>query len=158
MREFTAKFLGSCAGLGYIPVAPGTFTSLAAAAVFAAFPVLLEPQVAVPSILIITAVGIWASGVMEETCGHDPSEATIDEFSGQWLTLLLLPEGWVTVLLGFAAFRFFDILKPEPVNSAQKLPGGWGVMADDLVAGVYANLSVRIALWLFSLAPVSMPL
>ena len=95
---------------------------------------------------------------MEETCGHDPSQATIDELSGQWLALLLLPDGWGTVLLGFAAFRFFDILKPEPVNSMQKLPGGWGVMADDLVAGIYANLSVRILLWLLSLVSVSMPL
>ncbi|MCG8341897.1 MAG: phosphatidylglycerophosphatase A [Chlorobiales bacterium] len=158
MRMFAAKFLGSCAGLGYFPFAPGTITSLAAVTLFVLFPSLLQIETALPVLAILFASGLWASGVMEEVYGHDPSRVTIDEFAGQWLALLLLPVGWFTAILGFVAFRFFDILKPEPVNSAQKLPGGWGVMADDLLAGVYANLSVRIMLWLLSFFPGAVPL
>ena len=158
MRLLAAKFLGSCAGLGYIPFAPGTVTSLAAVTLFVLFPSLLRVDVAVPAIAVVFAAGFWASSVMEGIYGHDPSQVTIDEFAGQWVALLLLPEGWFTAALGFGAFRFFDILKPEPVNSAQKLPGGWGVMTDDLLAGIYANLSVRIVLWLLSFFPVALPL
>lgn len=158
MKQFTAKFLGSCAGLGYFPFAPGTVTSLAAVILFVLFPSLLRIEVAVPAIGIVFAAGLWASEVMERIYGHDPSQVTIDELAGQWVALLFLPGGWLTILLGFGAFRFFDILKPEPVNRAQELPGGWGVMVDDLLAGIYANLSVRIVLWLLSFFPVALPL
>lgn len=158
MREFVAKFLGSCVGLGFFPYAPGTVTSLAAAIVFITIPSFSALEIAVPAIVIVFAVGLWASGIMEGIYGHDPSQVTIDELAGQWVALLLLPGGWVTAILGFAAFRFFDILKPEPVNIAQKLPGGWGVMVDDLLAGIYANLSVRIVLWLLSFFSVTVPL
>jgi len=157
MRELTAKILGSCAGLGYFPFAPGTVTSLVVAVVFAAEPVLLAPEVALPSILAVFFLGLWAAGVMESLYGRDPSQVTIDEVAGQWVALLFLPAGWFTVLLGFAAFRFFDIVKPEPVNLSQNLPGGWGVMVDDLLAGVYANLSVRIVLWVLSFFSVTVP-
>lgn len=158
MRVFVAKFLGSCAGLGYFPFAPGTFTSLVSVVLFVLFPSLLRIEIALPVLVVIFTSGLWASSVMEEVYGHDPSQVTIDELAGQWLALLLLPGGWFTAALGFTAFRFFDILKPEPVNTAQKLPGGWGIMIDDLLAGVYANFSVRIVLWLLSFFPVAMPL
>jgi len=157
MRELIAKILGSSAGLGYFPFAPGTVTSLVAVVVFAAEPVLLAPEVALPSILAVFFLGLWAAGVMESLYGRDPSQVTIDEVAGQWVTLLFLPAGWFTALLGFVAFRFFDIVKPEPVNLSQKLPGGWGVMVDDLLAGVYANLSVRIVLWTLSFFSVTVP-
>ncbi len=158
MRIFTAKFLGSCAGLGFFPFAPGTLTSLVAAIFFAAVPSLLQLEIAIPAIVVVFAAGLWSAGVMEEIYGHDPPQVTIDEVAGQWVALLLLPAGWFPVLLGFAAFRFFDILKPEPVNIAQMLTGGWGVMVDDLLAGIYANLSVRIVLWLLSFFSVAIPL
>lgn len=158
MRVFAAKFLGSCAGLGYVPFAPGTVTSLVAVVFLTAFPSFLQVEVAIPGIAVVFAAGLWASMVMEKIYGHDPSQVTVDELVGQWLTLLLLPSGWLTAILGFTAFRLFDILKPEPVNIAQMLPGGWGVMVDDLLAGIYANLSVRIVLWLFSFFPGAVPL
>ena len=158
MREIIAKFLGSCAGLGYFPYAPGTVTSFAAAVFFVTVPSFSTPEVALPAIFTVFAVGLWSAKIMEEIYGHDPSQVTIDEVAGQWVALLLLPSGWFSALLGFTAFRVFDILKPEPVNIAQKLPGGWGVMADDLLAGIYANLSVRIVLWTLSLFSVAVPL
>ncbi len=158
MKLFAAKILGSCAGLGYFPFAPGTLTSLVAVILFVLFPSLLRIEVAVPALGVVFVAGLWASEVMERIYGHDPSQVTIDELAGQWVALLFLPGGWQTMLLGFIAFRFFDILKPEPVNSAQRLPGGWGVMTDDVLAGIYANLSVRIVLWLLSFFPVALPL
>ncbi len=158
MKDFAAKFLGSCAGLGYFPFAPGTVTSLAAAIFFVTIPSFSNPEVAGPAIVAVFIAGLWSARVMEGIYGHDPSRVTIDEFAGQWVTLLLLPGGWFTAVLGFVAFRVFDILKPEPVNAAQKLPGGWGIMVDDLLAGVYASLSVRIVLWLLSLFSVTVPL
>ena len=158
MKEIIAKFLGSCAGLGYFPYAPGTVTSFAAALFFVTVPSFSALEVALPAIFAVFAVGLWSAGIMEKIYGHDPSQVTIDEVAGQWVALLLLPAGWFPAVLGFAAFRVFDILKPEPVNIAQKLPGGWGVMVDDLLAGIYANLSVRIVLWVFSLFSVTVPL
>ncbi|ASQ89994.1 phosphatidylglycerophosphatase A [Prosthecochloris sp. GSB1] len=156
MKDFIARFIGSCAGLGYVPFAPGTVTSLAAVLFFTVFPRFLQPEYALAGIALVCFAGIWSADIMEKRYGHDPSQVTIDELAGQWIALLFLPGGWITSALAFAAFRFFDIAKPEPVNSSQKLPGAWGIMADDLIAGIYANLSVRIALWLlsvFSIAP-----
>ncbi|WP_287372965.1 phosphatidylglycerophosphatase A [Prosthecochloris sp.] len=158
MKTFFAKFVGSCAGLGFFPFAPGTVTSVVAAVFFAAVPAFQQLEIAVSAVGVVFVVGLWSAGVMEEIYGRDPSQVTIDEVAGQWIALLLLPVGWLPVVMGFAAFRFFDILKPEPVNFAQKLPGGWGVMVDDLLAGVYANLSVRTVLWLLSFFPATAPL
>ena len=158
MKTFIATFAGSCAGLGFFPFAPGTVTSLAAAVFFAAVPAFQQLEIAVSAVGVVFVVGLWSAGIMERIYGHDPSQVTIDEVAGQWIALLLLPAGWFSVVLGFMAFRLFDILKPEPVNVAQKLPGAWGVMVDDLVAGVYANLSVRIVLWLLSFFPAVSPM
>ena len=85
---------------------------------------------------------------MEEHYGNDPSIVTIDELAGQWLALVALPEGVVPLLFSLVFFRFFDIAKPGPVDAAQRLPGGWGIMVDDLLAGLFANLSVRALLLL----------
>ncbi|RZP29279.1 phosphatidylglycerophosphatase A, partial [bacterium] len=79
---------------------------------------------------------------------EDPGEIVIDEVAGMMLTLLWLPSGWMPFLVGFLAFRFFDIVKPFPARLAERLPGGVGVMADDLVAGLYGYASVWTVLWL----------
>ncbi len=158
MNLFVARFLGSCGGLGYFPFAPGTVTSFAAAVVYLLVPSLALPEVLLPSIAGVFLTGLLVSPVMEELYGHDPSRVTIDELAGQWVALLFLPHNWFVVLLGFVAFRFFDIVKPEPVNSAQRFPGGWGIMTDDILAGIYANLSVRIVVWVLSYSAVALPL
>ena len=95
---------------------------------------------------------------MEEEYGDDPSIVTIDELAGQWLALAALPADMLPVLLSFAFFRLFDIAKPGPVNTVQRLPGGWGIMADDVLAGFFANLSVRGVLALLTVfhLPVSL--
>ncbi len=151
MKLLVAKIFSTCFGIGYFPAAPGTVTSVVAVLGYYFFPVLHNPLLLLFLVLLCSVVGIWSGGVMEEHFGNDPSIVTIDELAGQWLALVALPEGVVPLLLSLAFFRFFDIAKPGPVDALQRLPGGWGIMLDDLLAGLFANLSVRALLLLLSL-------
>jgi len=153
MRQALAKILGSAFGLGYAPFVPGTVGSAGAALAYFFIPVLHNPLVLMPIILVTIALGVWASGVMEEEYGEDPSQAVIDEVAGQWLALAFLPVTPFVVLLGFIFFRLFDILKPGPVDSLQNLPGGWGIMADDVLAGIFANVTLRIMMVVLPMLP-----
>lgn len=141
-----ARAVGTAFGIGYLPGAPGTWASLAAALVFLFVPSLAEGEISIPLASFTAAVGVWAGTVMEREYGKDPSCVVVDEVAGQWLSLAALPASPLAVLAGFILFRLFDILKPGPVDRAQRLPGGWGIMADDLVAGLFANVSVRLLL------------
>ncbi len=158
MRQALAKILGSAFGLGYAPFAPGTVGSAGAALAYFFIPALHDPLVLMPIMFVTTALGVWASGVMEEQYGQDPSQAVIDEVVGQWLALAFLPSAPFVVLLGFALFRLFDILKPGPVDSLQNLPGGWGIMADDVLAGIFANVTLRVVLLVLSMLPFGLAL
>jgi phosphatidylglycerophosphatase A len=96
--------------------------------------------------LAATAIGVWASGWEETRVGvHDPSSIVVDEVAGTLVALIAAPPrlGWVLAL--FFLFRVFDVWKPYPIGRLQDLPGGWGIVADDLLAGVYANLLGRLA-------------
>jgi len=193
-----ALFIATACGLGYIPVAPGTFGSLAglalallpwwsfltiSAAIIAAhgdtsFFVSVSGRHADPFLwaqitlaVLAAAIGVWSANRAAHYWQQgDPQRVVIDEVSGQHLTLLLgcgvpiwwksfqfPPEGemlglisirsalnWKYLLLGFILFRVFDIWKPFPARQAESLPGGWGIMADDWIAGIYA----AIGLWL----------
>ncbi|ABB23337.1 phosphatidylglycerophosphatase A family protein [Pelodictyon luteolum] len=141
-----ARALSTCFFVGYFPLAPGTIVSALAVLLYLLVPVLQDPVVLAGGVLLSAVFGVWSGGVMEESAGLDPSEVTIDELSGQWLALLFLPAGPVPALLAFLFFRIYDILKPGPVDMAQRLRGGWGIMADDLLAGLLANVSVRLVL------------
>ena len=153
MRAILAKITGSAFGLGYASFAPGTVGSAGAALAYFFIPALHNPLVLMPIILATIALGVWASGVMEEEYGEDPSQAVIDEVAGQWLALAFLPVTPFVVLLGFIFFRLFDILKPGPVDSLQNLPGGWGIMADDVLAGIFANVTLRIMMVVLPMLP-----
>jgi phosphatidylglycerophosphatase A len=128
-------------GCGYAPVGPGTAGSLGALIPAwllthsAHWPVYVWPAAA----LAITIPGIWAAGVTARAVGKkDPSIVVIDEVAGQWLTLAGAGAfGWRSALAAFVLFRAFDIWKPAPVRQLERLPGGTGIMADDLMAGVY---------------------
>ncbi|NTW74147.1 MAG: phosphatidylglycerophosphatase A [Chlorobiaceae bacterium] len=150
MKLRFALAIGTVFGIGRIPFAPGTFGSLAAALFYLLLPAMRPLAIIVPLIIIVSLLGVWAGGVMEEEYGNDPSAVVIDELAGQWLALAALPGGAVTVALSFAFFRLFDIAKPGPVDRVQRLPGGWGIMTDDLLAGVLANLSVRFLMFVLS--------
>ncbi|NTW55961.1 MAG: phosphatidylglycerophosphatase A [Chlorobiaceae bacterium] len=151
MRLTVAKIIGTCFGAGYFPWAPGTFTSLLAVLPCIFFPGMLDPKVMCGLVAVACAAGVWAGTVMEEHFGEDPSIVTIDELAGQWLALAAVPYGVVPFTLSFLFFRLFDILKPGPIDALQRLPGGWGIMADDLLAGILANIAARCVLALLML-------
>jgi phosphatidylglycerophosphatase A len=139
-----ARWVATAGGLGYVPVAPGTATSLVVAlAVWA-----LAPGLAglLGATLVVTAIGVWAAAREEARVGvHDPSIIVVDEVAGMLVALIAAPPGLGWVLALFFLFRVFDVWKPYPIGRLQDLPGGWGIVADDLLAGVYANLLGRLA-------------
>ena len=133
---------------GYAPVAPGTAGSLVGLGVYALVRWYGGPGLEAIVLSAVVAVGVWSATAGERYFGKtDPGHVVIDEVAGMLLTLLWLPVTWVGALVGFLAFRVFDIIKPFPAGAAERLPRGWGVMADDLVAGVYAHLVVRLMAW-----------
>ena len=142
-----ALTVGTFGGVGYVPVAPGTFGS--AAGLLAWW--LLGPSAIVQALGIIAlfAAGAWSSGVCEvHFCRPDPGHVVIDEVMGMLITLFLNPVGWLGALAGFLLFRIADVIKPFPADRLESLHGGVGVMADDGMAGVYANLALRACIWL----------
>jgi phosphatidylglycerophosphatase A len=153
MARLLAKVAGSVFGIGFIPFAPGTFGSLAAAMLYLYVPVLGRVEFLAPLVAAVTMAGVWAGREMEREYGKDPSAVVIDELAGQWVALAALPSGPLAVLLAFVFFRVFDIAKPGPVDRAQELPHGWGIMADDLLAGLFANVAVRLTMTLFPFLP-----
>jgi phosphatidylglycerophosphatase A len=133
-------------GLGYSPLAPGTFGAALGVALFwlaRGWPLWAQAAGAV----VLFFVGVAASNRLATLLGKkDPGRAVIDEVAGMWVSLLMLPLGWRTALAAFVAFRITDTLKPWPARQMEGLRGGWGIMADDMMAGVYANLLVRVVL------------
>lgn len=131
-------------GVGSFPVAPGTAGALVGVALFA-LTRLAGPAAPVLVWLAVTGIGLWSAGAAERALGcRDPGSVVIDEIAGQLLALLLLPPTARNLLLGFVAFRLFDVAKPFPLRRLERLPGASGIMADDLMAGLYANGTVRL--------------
>jgi phosphatidylglycerophosphatase A len=142
----TALILGTWFGSGLAPVASGTFGTLAAVPLVA-LSGSFSPLSSALVLMIMTLVAIWASQVVHNLLKKvDPSEVVIDEVAGFLLTTLWIPLSWGTLLAGFLLFRLFDIWKPWPANAAERLHGGLGIVLDDLVAGLYANLGLRLIL------------
>ena len=146
-----AGWLATCFGLGRFPLAPGTFTS--AVATVCAVPLVLQGWKALlPGICAVIAVGIPACEIYaRNTRIHDPGDCVLDEVAGQWIALIPMAiafrgEHWLAFVAAFLAFRIFDIWKPWPVWRAERLPGGVGIMADDVLAGAYAGIVVLGAL------------
>jgi len=144
-----ARIIATVAFAGYSPVAPGTAGSAAAALLLWILPG-MGPGPSLALVIILIGVGIWAASIAEKIYGHDASKIVIDEFAGYFIALLFLPKTWVLLLLGFFIFRFFDIFKPWPIHSAERLKGGVGVMADDVLAGVATNIVLRFVIWIFN--------
>ncbi|MCJ7617062.1 MAG: phosphatidylglycerophosphatase A [Desulfobacterales bacterium] len=144
-REKSVMVLATGCFAGYIPFAPGTFGSI----VGLPFCFLLSKtklSVAILFILIFIFFAIWISNRAEKILKqNDPGCIVIDEIAGIMVTFLGLPFNTITVIAGFLIFRFFDILKPFPIRSMEKkLAGGTGIVMDDLLAGVYSNIALRL--------------
>jgi phosphatidylglycerophosphatase A len=140
--------LASNFGLGYAPVASGTFGTLAGLPVFWLLAG-LSPTGYLLAWTGITAVAVWSAGAAGRHYGAaDDGRIVIDELSGYLVTVALLPWSWTAALLGFAWFRVFDVLKPPPANWIdRRCKNGFGVVFDDVAAGVYAAIALRATLW-----------
>lgn len=130
-------------GIGFAPFAPGTWGSLAALPVAWVLMAGGGMQLLGAAIAAAIAIGIWSCDVyVNETGKSDPGECVIDELAGQWIACMAAPLSLPGFALAFAAFRLFDIWKPWPISAAEEARGGLGVMADDLVAGLFAAILV----------------
>jgi phosphatidylglycerophosphatase A len=144
-RSLLGLAVATVFGVGYAPVAPGTFGSAVGLLVWWLLPASTAIQAAV--IVAMFVAGSWGGNVAERHFGRsDPGQVVIDEVMGMLITLFLNPVGWLGALAGFLLFRIFDVIKPYPANRLEQLHGGIGVMADDAMAAVYANLVLRAAL------------
>ena len=146
--DFAAKLISSGIFIGYIPLAPGTMGSLLAVILFFLLYgyVLNIFWIFLP---VLYFIGVWAASRCEVFWGKDSGRIVIDEIVGMLVTFVFLSLNVKIVWLGFFLFRAFDIIKPPPVRWSEKLFRGWGVMTDDLIAGIYANLILRLIIYLF---------
>ena len=151
------RLAASCFGLGRLPVAPGTWGSLPPVLIFALMCYLSTSAALIPIAMAALALAgsavcvICAPAVIRATGKTDSQEVVVDEFAGQAVTFLAIgtvPAGriWATAITGFLLFRLFDIAKPWPIRKLEKLPEGWGILADDLLAGVYASIALLFCL------------
>ena len=144
-----AVFLATVGYCGYFPFAPGTVGSAAGLLFYALVWWSGSPVVEVAMIVVLFAAGVWAGTTAERYFGGvDPGPIVIDEVVGMLITLAFIPVGWAGALAGFVLFRIFDVIKPFPAGRLEALHGGLGVMADDAMAAVYANVSLRLLMWL----------
>jgi len=149
LPDKVALILSSCFGIGLIPVAQGTFGTLAAIPLAAAL-ARVGPVAGAYFLFFFVLLAVWVSarsaGALDK---EDPAEVVIDEAAGLLLTLFLLPATAFNLCLGFVLFRLFDILKPYPIRRLERMGGGAGIVLDDLLAGVYANVCIRIVTLVF---------
>lgn len=148
--RFLTLFITTFSGIGYLPLMPGTFASLAYLVLYF-FALKKAPFfISIFLILLIFFIGVFFSTGAEKIFKKkDPRPVVIDEVMGQMVSLFLIPTRIVPLLIGFILFRIFDVLKPFPCFEVQKIKGGWGVMLDDLFAGIWANIFLRIIIAIF---------
>ncbi len=140
------RTLGSGFFTGYIPFAPGTFGSLFALGIYL-IPGFENPTILLILISLFSIIGIYIGSKFEQVYGKDPAQCTIDEFVGMWITLLFVPKYIWYIFFAFVIWRILDIVKPFPVNIIEKIKGGWGIMLDDIVAGLYSLILVHIIIY-----------
>lgn len=162
-----ARFIATGGFCGYIPWASGTWGSAAGAAIYYMVPGFERAGVIAAAITVTLVVGAYTASIVARLEGNrlsrtaevtkdffqphhgdvvDPSIVVIDEILGMWVTLAFLPKTFFALCCAFVLFRIFDIVKPFPARQLEHLPRGWGIMLDDVIAGIYANLGTRILL------------
>jgi len=143
-----ALAVATAGGAGYAPFAPGTAGSLVGLLVW-----WLLPRGALPQAIAIAGLflaGCWSGSAAERHFRKtDPGQVVLDEVVGMLITLFMVPVGWRGAAAGFLLFRLFDIVKPPPANRLEHLAGGFGIMADDAMSAVYANLALRLSIWAY---------
>ncbi|MBS1915624.1 MAG: phosphatidylglycerophosphatase A [Bacteroidetes bacterium] len=142
------RLISSCLGIGYIQKGSGTVAALFCCVCW--YFIFRNTDNFFWQVLItvsITLVGIFSAGKVEEAWGKDSSKVVIDEIAGMCVSLLILPVQWKYIIAAFVLFRFFDIAKPLFIRKLEVFPGGYGVMADDLLAGIYSNVIMQIIIF-----------
>ncbi len=150
-KKHISTWLASWFGFGFLNPAPGTWGSLGALPFGVAIYLFGGAIALAVSVIIVTIIGLWAADKFDKAMdGHDSKMIVIDEVAGQWLALIPAALNPALIIFAFISFRFFDILKPFPINLIdKKVKGAWGVMGDDLVAGIIAAFCVwGISLWI----------
>ena len=145
---FLHRFLATGFFSGYAPVAPGTAGSLVGLLIYL-IPVAHSPIILPILSVIFLFTGVYTATPLERTHGKDPSVVVIDEIVGMWISLIALPFNWRVMVIAFFLFRIFDIFKPPPARQLEKIPHGWGIMLDDVAAGVYTNIALRAMMFFF---------
>ncbi|HTY00151.1 MAG TPA: phosphatidylglycerophosphatase A [Bacteroidota bacterium] len=169
-----ARLIGTGCFVGYIPWASGTFGTLLGCLILL-IPGVWQPRVLSPLTAVVFALGVWSAASIARFEGNrlsataarakerfqhgrhpapDPSIVVVDEIAGMWISVLFLPPSMPALAVAFVLFRIFDILKPPPAAWLERIPQGWGIMLDDLVAGLYANVCTRLVLLLASILHV----
>ncbi|GHS99874.1 phosphatidylglycerophosphatase A [Bacteroidia bacterium] len=156
-QRFTVhKIIATGLGSGYSPVAPGTAGAALATIIWWILSVFLSPCLLLGTtillIILFTALGVWSSKVVEAVWGEDPSRVVVDEMVGVWIALLAVGNetGYYLyyMLLAFGLFRLFDIFKPLGIRKIENIPGGWGIMLDDVLSGIYSLIILIGVQWL----------
>jgi phosphatidylglycerophosphatase A len=147
-----AVWIATGFGIGYFPVAPATLASFAVALALLPLAGSLDPWIVGGAALAVAAIGVWSAGEAEKSLGTDAKPIVIDEVAGMLIGVCGVPMGSSPILtlgLLFVLFRVFDIGKPLGIRRSQSLPGGWGVVADDVLAGLATNVVLRVLVgWL----------
>ena len=145
MRLRISEWIASCFKVGYLPLAPGTWGSIFAILLWWVFLKDLSTFIFCIIIVCLFFTGIVVSNtIIKHNQDNDPSYVIIDELVGQWIALLIIPDGYYNILIIFVLFRFFDIIKPWPIRYFEQLPKGLGVMSDDVVAGLFTFILIQI--------------
>ena len=144
--DVLARVVATVFGTGYSALAPGTVGSAMGVLLFWPMASAAWPWQAAASAILFVVGSLAAARVARRMNRKDPGVVVVDEVVGQWVTLIALPFTPVTAGLGFVLFRVMDIVKPWPARDLERVPGGWGIMADDVAAGVYAHLALRAGL------------
>lgn len=142
------EILSSFFGIGYIRKGGGTVAAIATALIWYVAVAVPDSGMAIGAVLLVIVYGIWAGNVVEKKWGKDSSKVVIDEVAGMLVALLFIPVTVLNVFVALVLFRFFDILKPLLIRRLEKLPSGWGVMGDDVLAGIYSNIVLQVLLLL----------
>lgn len=143
-----AMLLATAGYVGFFPFAPGTAGSAVGLVIYALIRAAHNPTIEIAALVVTLVVGVWSADVVERTLGKDPGPVVIDEVLGMLVTLLWLNVTISGALVGFFFFRVLDVMKPYPANRLEHLHGGPGIMLDDLMAGIYANLALRLLILL----------
>lgn len=146
--NFFEKIIGSGFYTGYFPVASGTVGSFAAILIYL-IPGFEQIMIIIPVIMILLSYGIYVGSKFEAVYGKDPSQCTVDEFVGTWISLIALPKILWIIVAAFLIWRILDIIKPPPARSLEKLKGGLGIMIDDVVSGIYTLIIMHLIVYLF---------